>query len=394
MNNFILFLIPMISSFGLLAGLSLSVTIPLFFIANLFYVNDAFKVDIWALKLEIMFLIWLLISLLWSLSTKTGILSLITIASIFSIASILILNIEIVGRNIFISGNNFMFALLIAITLFFFEYMSSGLVSTSFRKLFQTKDNYKFYLHYLDRGCAFISLFGWAGIAALLKEKKYKSSVIIYILILVMLYISDSLAAFIGFFISAFVFLLTQYISALKPKILALLLVASSIFFISVIFKINPYQISNEYSFLPISAKHRLFIWSYASEKISEKPLLGWGHGSSRAFINAEDAKMIDYENQKLHPLPLHPHNNLVQILLENGIIGGVLYLGLIIKYLFTFDKFTAKHIDKNKYTKSAGYACFSVFFIISMISFNMWQSWWLCSYLWAAFIFCYITVR
>lgn len=38
---------------------------------------------------------------------------------------------------------------------------------------------------------------------------------------------------------------------------------------------------------------------------------------------------------------------------------------------------------------RAAGYACFSTFFIISMISFNMWQSWWLCCYLWIATLFC-----
>jgi O-antigen ligase len=40
---------------------------------------------------------------------------------------------------------------------------------------------------------------------------------------------------------------------------------------------------------LPRSAYHRLLIWQFASEKITERPLLGWGFNTSRAIPGGEE---------------------------------------------------------------------------------------------------------
>jgi len=38
---------------------------------------------------------------------------------------------------------------------------------------------------------------------------------------------------------------------------------------------ITPHKIIEEARFLPISAKHRLFIWDYSIQKIAQKPFIG-----------------------------------------------------------------------------------------------------------------------
>ena len=151
----------------------------------------------------------------------------------------------------------------------------------------------------------------------------------------------------------------------------------------------QPRELSNnQVKLAPISAKHRLFIWNFVVKKSIERPFVGYGFNSSRKIkLAAED--FIKYDNLLLSPLPMHPHNNLLQIILETGIIGLVLYLALAAKYLNRWNLCFKTAITPNILNiRAAGYACFSTFFIISIVSFNMWQSWWLCCYLWIATLF------
>jgi O-antigen ligase len=72
------------------------------------------------------------------------------------------------------------------------------------------------------------------------------------------------------------------------------------------------------------SARHRLEIWSFVGARIDEKPLAGWGLDASR-HIPGGDAPIPDgFPWQKL--LPLHPHNQALQVWLELGLPGAVLF--------------------------------------------------------------------
>jgi O-antigen ligase len=76
---------------------------------------------------------------------------------------------------------------------------------------------------------------------------------------------------------------------------------------------------------LKISAGHRLLIWSFVGDRIAERALAGWGLDSSRAVPGGEDP---------IRPgetwLPLHPHNAPLQLWLELGAPGAVLFALLI----------------------------------------------------------------
>ncbi|RTK92834.1 MAG: O-antigen ligase family protein [Rickettsiales bacterium] len=395
--DFFLFLFPII---GLVAGLSLGITIPIFGLIILFKIRKNLIFNFQNLKLELLFFSWLFISIFWSINPSKSATSFFIIISTYILFIILIQNIETIKKNILISEKRLLYSLFAAIAVFIFELVTDGFISSYFRQTIQSKSDYQFHLYYLDRGCAFTALFAWVVIASLICTRNYVLSLITYFLVLIVLSFSDSFAGFLSFFISGIVFILTQYFPFKNSKILSVTLIFSTLIFIVLIFKINPYKTSDEADFLPISAKHRLFIWSYSANKILEKPVSGWGHGASRLF-DTKDDEMIIYKNYHLHPLPTHPHNNIIQILLENGIIGLILYLILICKYLIIWGKTTEQQItnslDKFKnirFLRSVGYACFSTFFLISMISFNMWQSWWLCSYLWAGLMFKFFTHR
>lgn len=383
----LLIIIPII---GLIAGLSLSFTIPLFLLACLYKIKDQANFSLKHAKIEICFTIWLTLSCFWSIDILNSMFSFLKTFSVVLVVYILISNKDVLIPKISLPTFSLFTAILASIALFYFEYYSDGYISSSFREIVQKKRDSSFYLHYLDRGCTLLALFAWFVIAVLIKHYKNILALIIYIVTAYTLYLSDSLASFVGFALSGLVFIITRYWPFNNPRILSAILIICSVLFISGIYAMQPRELSdNQAKSLPISAKHRLFIWDFAFEKLAEKPFVGYGFNSSRKIKLAEK-DFIEYENLKLSPLPLHPHNNLLQIMLETGIIGLILYLSLAAKYLNSWNLCFKRAITPNILNiRVAGYACFSTFFIISMISFNMWQSWWLCCYLWIATLFC-----
>ncbi|BBJ31673.1 putative polysaccharide polymerase [Rickettsia asiatica] len=260
------------------------------------------------------------------------------------------------------------FGILTAILLFFIEYSSHGFLTRIFKASFG--------LYMLDRGCALLSITVWVVVIILLSNGKKRHALMLYILVLYLLSISDSLASFLGFGIGGIIFILTRFMKPIFFKLIAISLITSSLLFPVIAKQIEPRDLSERYLTTQASAAHRLFIWHFVANKIIEKPILGYGFASSK-YIKVNDSEMIDYNGEKWHPLPLHPHNNILQITLELGIIGLILFLSLIYKYLKQIDNI------KNNNFRSASYACFINYYIIGMISYNIWQIWWISSGIW-----------
>jgi len=381
----LIFIIPIL---GLTAGLSLSVTIPIFIIGTLYAIRNDMEIAYRGFKMEFALLLLLAVSCLWSINISSSITSVAKIFSLSFVSYILITNEKLVLDKLSIKSNILLLSIIFALAVFYVELIGGGAISSWFRDVMQRKESHEFYLHYLDRGCSLLAMFAWLVIAQLLKEDKKIEAILLYIVVFITLYLSDSLSGFVGFILGGFVFLLTRYSFFSNPKFLSSILIAGVTLFLCLAVTMKPYKLSDEMNFLPMSAKHRLFIWNFTADKAYEKPVLGWGHNSSRDF-DIKESDMIDYANHVLSPLPVHPHNNILQILLENGFIGFVIYMALICRYLFLWNNLFCNTLtNQNLAIRSSGYACFATFFIISMISFNMWQSWWICSYLWIAILF------
>ena len=378
-SNILIYIIPII---GLIAGLSLSITIPLLLLSYLYLIKNELIIKFSNSKLEICCVIWLLISCFMSMDILASLASFFKAISIIIIVYILIYNRDILYKKSNIEHVNLMYILLGTIIIYYFEYCTDGFFNSNFRKLIQNKTDYTFYLFFLDRGCAFLSLFTWVVLAQLLKKNKIITSFFIFILTLITLYLSDSLSAFLGFSLGGIVFFITRFWPFNIPTIISFSLIISSILFLIFIKFTNINKlIDNEAKYLPISAKHRLFIWDFSMKKISKNPFKMVGLNSSRK-IDPEHKNFIKYNEIILPLMPLHPHNNLIQITLETGIIGLILYLLLFFKYITKwYTLFRDKQTNNLFRIRSIGYSFFANFFIISMISFNMWQSWWLCSY-------------
>jgi O-antigen ligase len=123
-------------------------------------------------------------------------------------------------------------------------------------------------------------------------------------------------------------------------------------------------------AYLPISAKHRLFIWHFVADKIYDNPILGYGFGASRN-LPIENSESIYYSGFKFMPLPLHPHNNILHVLFETGIIGLGLFTYLVYIILKKIESSCIEPI------KAIMYALFANYYFIGMVSFSVWQSWW-----------------
>ena len=123
---------------------------------------------------------------------------------------------------------------------------------------------------------------------------------------------------------------------------------------------------------LPNSALHRLVIWQFAGERILEKPVAGWGMDASRALPGGKDVVPVwstvgEPFNQPV--MPLHPHNFAVQIWLETGLIGAILFAAGLLSVL--------RRVGRDRVDANVRITTFAAGFTIACISYGAWQSWW-----------------
>ena len=115
------------------------------------------------------------------------------------------------------------------------------------------------------------------------------------------------------------------------------------------------------------SETHRFHMWRFVIEAISNGPhALGFGADASRSFPGANEKIMWGIEL-----MPLHPHNGALQIWLELGVIG----IAVVIIVLALIFKLT-KHTPNTERAVQA--ALLSAFIVPWLLSYGVWQSWWI----------------
>ena len=143
----------------------------------------------------------------------------------------------------------------------------------------------------------------------------------------------------------------------------------------------NPEWESRKLGFLSNSAIHRIQIWQTTADHIHEKIWRGHGFDTARQLyppdtrvtkILRRDDPAKTYDNP-YEPIPLHPHNMILQIWLELGLAGAALVLAALGTVLAVLARAA---LDKTE--KAAGYAFFVTALAIGCISFGAWQAWWL----------------
>ncbi|MGJ3259850.1 MAG: O-antigen ligase family protein [Rhodospirillales bacterium] len=142
---------------------------------------------------------------------------------------------------------------------------------------------------------------------------------------------------------------------------------------------ISPSDISDGLS-KKVSAAHsivyRLHIWDFTTDKIMEKPVLGWGAGASKRVGTDAKGAVTDPKFGNLgEPIPVHPHNAVLQIWLEFGLVGAVTVFLLIARALTLADRLAAAPGTRIwTFSVVALLVCFFGF------NFSISSSWWLAS--------------
>lgn len=117
-----------------------------------------------------------------------------------------------------------------------------------------------------------------------------------------------------------------------------------------------------------LSAGHRLLIWSFTGDRIAERPLGGWGLDSSRAIPGGEDP---------IRPgetwLPLHPHNAPLQLWLELGVPGAVLFA-----FVIALAWRALAHAGWPPLFFAAAGGSLTIAFVGCFATYGIWQEWWL----------------
>jgi len=130
---------------------------------------------------------------------------------------------------------------------------------------------------------------------------------------------------------------------------------------------------------LPNSTQHRIHIWRTTASHIFEKPLAGHGFNASRSLYGSSDKVKIHFGGGRdkggwtnsFEPIPLHPHNGVLQVWLELGLLGAIMLGAGALLALWSMTRSSERH-------NAIVLAAFMTALFIYAVSFGTWQGWWI----------------
>ena len=124
----------------------------------------------------------------------------------------------------------------------------------------------------------------------------------------------------------------------------------------------------------------RMAIWEYANEYIVANPFIGYGFDAAREIGSRGDT----VADTNWAALPLHPHNAFLQIWLELG-LGGIVLTCFVLRQLWGV---VETQIEEGQRLVE-GLASIGAIATLSLISFGVWQYWWIATWGLLAGIYC-----
>ncbi|MGH7000757.1 MAG: O-antigen ligase family protein, partial [Stellaceae bacterium] len=137
-------------------------------------------------------------------------------------------------------------------------------------------------------------------------------------------------------------------------------------------------QIQHDAPWIKNSGIHRLLIWRFAAERIADRPLLGWGMDASRDLPGGKRDFSTTLPGIDLGPghdaMPLHPHDALLQWRVELGVPGTILALAIVVWALYR----VGWRFGGGREAQAASLGWAATVTVIALLSFGIWQEWWL----------------
>ncbi len=235
-------------------------------------------------------------------------------------------------------------------------------------------------LEILNRGSAIFAIFLWPVALAIWHRRPIVAIAFLVAGINALLML-PMFAAVIAALIGAFVFAMVMIRA--RPALFVLSVGSILVVLLSPLISLylaSPESLIAWFPNLPDSWLHRFYIWEFTGNHIFERPLFGWGFDASRG-IQGGAAQVTDAIAIQAQALPLHPHNGAIQIWLELGFVGIlILMLGIAV---------VVRRIDElPRVAKATAAATFASWLVLSLLSFGVWQNWWLVvPWLMAAFL-------
>ncbi|MCX7139385.1 MAG: O-antigen ligase family protein [Proteobacteria bacterium] len=240
------------------------------------------------------------------------------------------------------------------------------------------------FARHFDRGATVAAILLWPALHGLVRAGRVRVAIGLFLLTCVAVGISYSLAAKAALAVGLITAGVTWRIPRTGTIAAGVLMVAVFLAMPLAGSAIPPPEQTAQWPGLNASAHHRLTIWRHVSGLISNSPWIGHGIESSRIF---GDKRTITALLPGRPPaieelLPLHPHNAALQIYLELGAVGALLAAAILGMITWCIARAPVDRVS----TAAAAAALGSVY-TIAMLSYGIWQSWWLCT-IWFAAVF------
>ncbi len=231
-----------------------------------------------------------------------------------------------------------------------------------------------------DRGVIVVVLSGWAAICA--KEGSWpRLALILVFLATTLLMVSEAamLAALAG--------TATFIVARFAPRLASAAMIAGTLVLGIAIPIATPgfdtvLALHDNLHAIKPSGIHRLLIWRFAADHAAERPFLGWGMDASRAIPGGQTDLNVMlpglHYGEPAQALPLHPHDAALQWQLELGIPGLALGLAIVIWIIYRVG--WEKRLSPTR--RAGALALTMAALTIGLLSFGVWQAWWL-STLW-----------
>ncbi|MDF1847277.1 MAG: O-antigen ligase family protein [Parvibaculaceae bacterium] len=120
----------------------------------------------------------------------------------------------------------------------------------------------------------------------------------------------------------------------------------------------------------------RLELWAFVGEKVIDLFPFGYGLEAGRS-ISLADMDQTYFQGSLMH----HPHNGVLQIWLEFGLIGAV---GAALAWMALIKRV----IEMNRWPAATSLAGAGCFLVIASVSHGLWQSWWVSALALVPFLF------